>query len=64
MSIHELSESLQNMKNGKSSGPDGFTVEFYKCFWPDLSHFLLRLINAASNDGSMFKNRKVGPVTL
>lgn len=32
ITINELTTSLENMKNGKSPGPDGFTVEFYKCF--------------------------------
>ena len=60
----ELSESLDNMKHGKSPGPDGFTVEFFKCFWPELSHFLLRSINTAFKTGSMLKNRKMGHITL
>ena len=64
ITMTELSESLDNMKNGKSPGPDGFTVEFFKCFWPELSHFLLRSINTAFKTGSMLKNRKIGHITL
>ena len=30
--IDELSNTLKNMKNEKSPGLDGFTVEFYKFF--------------------------------
>ena len=33
--LDELSNSLKNMKNEKSPGLDGFTVEFYKFFWLD-----------------------------
>ena len=38
--IQELSESLKNMKNGKSPEPDELAVDFYECFLPDLSYFL------------------------
>ena len=60
ITMTELSEPLDNMKNGKSPGPDGFTVEFFKCFcscfWPELSHFLLRSINTAFKTGSKVPN--------
>ena len=49
ITMTEFSNSLDNTKNGKSPGPDGFTVEFFKCFWPQLSQFLLRSINTAFN---------------
>lgn len=32
----ELTQALKNMKNDKSPGLDGFTVEFFKFFWRDL----------------------------
>ena len=43
----ELATTLRNMKNGKSPGNDGFTTEFFKFFWPDLGHFILRSLNFA-----------------
>ncbi len=42
ITIEELSACLCNMSNNKSPGSDGFTVEFYKCFWPDFGHFCHR----------------------
>lgn len=33
------------MKNNKSPGSDGFTVEFFKFFWKDLKLFILNAIN-------------------
>jgi exonuclease III len=35
LTLEELTASLNNMKSDKSPGPDGFTVEFYKAFWPE-----------------------------
>jgi hypothetical protein len=45
VSLGEAKEVLKNMKNNKSPGPDGFTVEFYKFFFSDIGAFLVRSIN-------------------
>ena len=41
------------MGNGKSPGMDGFTVEFYKFFWKDLCHYLVRSVNFSYSVGEM-----------
>ena len=41
----EAASALKNMKNGKSPGTDGFTVEFLKFFWNKLGHFIIRSLN-------------------
>ena len=43
--VEELYNSLRHMKNNKSPGPDGLTVEFYKAFWNDLKDPLLKVYN-------------------
>ena len=41
--LGELSNSLKNMKNDKSPGLDGFTVDFFLIsFWTDLKYFILK----------------------
>ena len=35
---------LKKMKNNKSPGSDGFTVEFFKTFWSDICKFIVRSI--------------------
>jgi len=32
----ECKEEIQNMKNNKSPGSDGISVEFYELFWEDI----------------------------
>lgn len=33
------------MKNNKSLGSDGFTVEFFKFFWKDFKHYIVSVVN-------------------
>ncbi len=41
----EIQEAIKSMKSGKSPGPDGFTVEFYKAFASLLAPILVNLYN-------------------
>lgn len=45
--IKELADCLKLMKNNKSPGSDGFTVEFFKFFWKDFKHFICNSLNEA-----------------
>lgn len=33
-SLEELDTTMKEMKNNTAPGPDGFSVEFFKAFWP------------------------------
>ena len=37
------------MKNGKSPGSDGFTVDFLKFFWNKLGNYIVRSLNEGFN---------------
>ena len=39
ISMKELYDSLISMKQNNTLGYDGFPVEFYVAFWPDISDF-------------------------
>ena len=39
LTFNECAESLKSMKNGKSPGSDGYTVDFYNFFGMILDHF-------------------------
>ncbi len=55
---------LRSMKNNKSPGSDGFTTEFYKFFWNDLGHYLIRSFNNSIALGELSVTQKHGIVTL
>ena len=48
------------MKNDKSPGLDGFTVEFLKFFWIDLGNFILRSLNFGYKYGNLSRTQKTG----
>ena len=64
LDIYELTNSLKNMKNDKSPGPDGFTSEFFKIFWKDLKYFLLRSINEGIEKGELSITQKQGIISI
>ena len=56
----ECFKALQTLKNGKSSGNDGFTAEFYQAFWPTLGHLLVDSLNSSFEKGELANSQKQG----
>ena len=63
ISANECLSALQVMGDGKSPGMDGFTVEFYKFFWKELDHYLVRSINFAYSSGKMSITQRSALIT-
>jgi hypothetical protein len=63
LSYDEVSFTLKNMKNDKSPGCDGFTVNFFKTFWNRIGHFVVKAINYAYKVNSFSRNQKLGTIT-
>ena len=59
----EASSALRNMKNNKSPGPDGFSVEFYKFFFIEIGTFLVRSINDGFKDEQLSVTQRQGVIT-
>ena len=53
ISTLEIQEAIKSMQNGKSPGPDGFTVEFYKAYSFLLAPILARMYNDSLKEGRL-----------
>ena len=64
ITCEEILTALKLMKNGKSPGTDGFSVEFYKMFWSDLKQCILRSYNHAFKRGQLSISQKQGIISI
>ena len=63
ITVPEAAIVLNKMKNNKSPGSTGFTVEFFKFFWKDLGAFLVKSINFGFNKKELSVTQKEGVIT-
>lgn len=63
ITLQELAECLRKMKNNKSPGSDGFSVEFFKFFWRDMKYFLLNAVNESFQKGELPITQREGLIT-
>ena len=64
ITLDEASVALKNMKNNKSPGSDGFTVEFFNFFssffWRQLGAFVVKSLNNGFRKGELSSTQKEG----
>ena len=60
ITLEEAGCALKNMKNFKSPGTDGFTVEFFKFFWSKLGWLIIRSLNEGFRTGELSSTQKEG----
>ena len=63
ISLEDLKNIVYKSKNNKSPGPDGFSNEFYKIFWLQINHLLLKLMNFYRERGVLNKAQSSGIIT-
>ena len=59
----EILSVLKCMKNNKSPGSDGFSVEFFKFFWQDLKKYILNAINSIFEKKCLPISQRLGIIT-
>ena len=64
ISSEELHHTILQMANGKSPGPDGLTVEFYKNSWNVIAQDFTETINEIHQSAYIPLEMKLGTVTL
>jgi hypothetical protein len=62
--MHELEEALKGMVVGKSSGPDGVIVEFYKVYWEVIGADFHEMIQEAIRLGRLPTGVTKGLISL
>ena len=60
----ECWETLVSMGNNKSPGNDGFTEEFYVCFFDELHRYLIESLNSSFNSGKLSNSQRQAVITL
>ena len=64
ISLDEMTRYLKKTKNNVSPGISGFTGDFYKFFWNDIKHFVVRSVNYSFDIGSLSIQQRLGIITL
>ena len=64
ITLEECKNILRTFSSGKSPGDDGFTWEFYKCFFDLLGQDLVNSFNASYRAGEMSLSQRRGVITL
>jgi hypothetical protein len=60
----EILNSIKNMANGRTPGPDGLPADFYKFFWINIKALLRDSIIHAMEKGQLSIEQKRGIITL
>ena len=64
VSVLECEQALKGMKDNKSPGYDGLTVEFYKTFWQELSDLMINSFNESFHDGKLSEMQNTSVLSL
>ena len=64
LTLQNIWEALNSMKNGKIPGNDGITKEFYVCFFEELGSLLLESLNHSHTVGELSTSQKQSVITL
>ena len=64
ITVEECGKALKKMKNGKTPGNDGLTVEFYKMFWSSIKDLVYESFLFAYDIGELSIDQKRGIIKL
>uniref|UniRef100_A0A8C5Q7Q5 Reverse transcriptase domain-containing protein n=1 Tax=Leptobrachium leishanense TaxID=445787 RepID=A0A8C5Q7Q5_9ANUR len=62
--MEELASAVKSMKSGKSPGPDGFTMGYYKTFLSSLGPHFLQAFNSLADHSTIPQSALLATITL
>ena len=64
LSLDELTKYLKKCKNNVAPGSSGFTFDFYKFFWSDIKHYIIRAVDYAFETNKLAKSQSLGLINI
>ena len=64
LQLQEISDSIQKMQNGKTPGPDGYPVEFYKKLLSQLAPILLEMFSHSLSQSNLPRSLTEASISL
>ena len=64
ISLVEMTKYLKKCKNNVAPGSSGFTFDFYKFFWRDLKHFIIRAVDFAFENNRLAVSQRLGIISI
>ena len=64
LTFQELTTALRGMKKGRTPGSNGFSVDFFSCFWKTLGVFLYRACISSFSEGTTVPSHRESLITL
>ena len=64
LTFQELTTALGCMKKGRTPGSNGFSVDFFRCFWQTLGVFLHRACISSFSEGTTLPTHRESLITL
>ena len=64
LSEKDLKEALKGMKNNKTPGGDGLSVDFYKVFWGKLEFLFMQMVNYSYQNFTLHSTARKGILNL
>ena len=58
------SGTLNTFQNNKTAGSDGFTIEFYRCFWNAVAPFMVDSFNYGFENGLLTISQRLAIISL
>jgi len=64
INLSELTQYLKKCKNNVSPGSSGYTFEFYKFFWRNIKHHIIKAVTYAFDNNKLAASQSIGMINI